>query len=308
MTEFQIIYRGDATLKGFDMAVIGESMMGFNALLKDFYKVCGLEGELQVKTTSVKQGSVIIDGLLIADITNNFIENPELFLNALKQIDLTLWHQLNAYMSAFENTEKSINDFFLGRQFTSDAVSATIASMPGLLLAWWLDKKSNDKTTASVSKIEQKIDGLAKRKRFDKALKPLQENGYDSITYVSKSASNTRQVTISDTDLSKILPEEDKILPNYQNGDRFNTTGTIKSLSFARGERVGIAFHDAKFGNRIYPAFPDDGQTTASFRNLYGEDVMGEFEVHRKSLYKVPEFKIIALDKLQGELDTGESE
>ena len=57
MSQFIITYKGDATKDGFDMAIIGESMMGFNSLLKDFYKVCGIDGELQVKTSEVRLGN-----------------------------------------------------------------------------------------------------------------------------------------------------------------------------------------------------------------------------------------------------------
>ena len=43
MSQFIITYKGAAAQDGFDMAVIGESMMGFNSLLKDFYKVKNLK-------------------------------------------------------------------------------------------------------------------------------------------------------------------------------------------------------------------------------------------------------------------------
>lgn len=302
MSNFEITYKGEATQGGFDMAVIGESMMGFNDLLKDFYKVCGISGELQVKTTAVKQGSVIITGQLIAEITGQIAENPELFLEAVKQVSPTLERQMGEFLSAFGNADKTINDFFAERQFTSAVLSGAIASIPGLLLAWWLDRKSKGATNVRMTKLEQRIEGLAKRKRFNKALNPLQDNGYDSITYVSKANNSTKQAVVRDSDLDKILPEDDKILPDYENGMKFSGTGVVKSLSFARGERVGIAFHDGKFGNRTYPAFPDDGHTSTSYRNLYGEDVTGEFEVCRKSMFKTPEFKILSLDKLQTEM------
>lgn len=304
MSQFTITYKGDATRDGFDMAVIGESMMGFNSLLKDFYRASGIDGELQIKTTEVKQGSVIITGQLIAEITAQLIANSDLFLEAVRQVDTELWQQMSSFLSAMGNADKTINDFFKERQFTSDVVSGTITGVTGGLLVWWLTTRKDIKLDKRLTKLEQRIESLRKGKKFNKALKPLQENGYDSVTYAAQTTSSQqKQVTISDGDLDTILPEEDKILPEYENGTRFSATGKVKSLSSARGERVGIAFHDVKFGNRTYPAFPDDGHTSTSYRNLYGEDVTGEFEVYRKSMFKVPEFKIVSLEKLQTELD-----
>lgn len=305
MNQFTITYKGAATQDGFDMAVIGGSMIGFNSLLKDFYKACGIEGELQVKTTAVKQGSVIVEGLLIAEITSRIAENPELFLEALKQIDHNLWQQLSNFLSAIGNADKTINDFFKDRQFTSAVVSSIVGGIPVGLLVWWLTTKmERKKVDKRLSKLEQKIELLRKNKKFNKALKPLQENGYDSITYAAQTASNQRkQITVSDSDLDVILPDDDKVLPEYENGVRFSATGKVTSLSSARGERVGVTFHDVKFGSRTYTAFPDDSHTSVSYRSLYGEVVTGEFEVHRKSMFKVPEFKIVSLEKLQTELD-----
>lgn len=303
MSQFTITYKGDATRDGFDMAVIGESMMGFNSLLKDFHKACGIDGELQVKTNEVKQGSVIITGQLMAEITAQIIANPDLFLEALKQVDVNLWQQLSGFLSAIGNADKTINDFFKERQFTSDVVSGIISGVVGGLLVWWLTTRKERKFDKRLTKLEQKIESLRKGRRFNKALKPLQESGYDSVTYAAQTTSSLqKQVTIDDGDLDAILPEDDRILPDYENGMKFSGTGVVKSLSFARGERVGIAFHDGKFGNRTYPAFPDDGHTSTSYRNLYGEDVTGEFEVYRKSMFKVPEFKILSLEKLQTEM------
>lgn len=304
MSQFTITYKGDATIDGFDMAVIGESMMGFNSLLKDFYKACGIDGELQVKTSEVKQGSVIITGQLIAEITTQLIANPELFLEALKQVDIDLWQQLSDFLSAVNNVDKTINDFFRERQFTSAVVSSIVGGVPSGLLVWWLAAKmERKKADKNISKLEQKIESLKKSKKFNRALKPLQENGYNSVTYVAQTVANQqKQVTISDNDLDAILPEDDKILPEYENGNRFSATGEVKSLSSARGERVGITFHNLKFGSRTYTAFPEDGHTSANYRNLYGEAVTGEFEVYRKSMFKVPEFKIVSLERMQTEL------
>lgn len=303
MSQFTITYKGDATKDGFDMAVIGESMMGFNSLLKDFYRACGIDGELQVKTSEVKQGSVIITGQLIAEITAQLIANPELFLEALKQVDIDLWQQLSNFLSAIGNADKTINDFFKERQFTSDIISGTVTGVVGGVLVWWLTTRKDKKLDKRLTKLEQKVETLRNGRKFNGALKPLQENGYDSVTYVAQTVSNQqKQVTISDNDLDAILPEDDKILPEYENGNRFSTTGEVKSLSSARGERVGIRFGDLKFEGRTYTAFPDDNHTSASYRNLYGEAVVGEFEVYRKSMFKVPEFKIVSLEKLQTEL------
>lgn len=304
MSRFTITYKGDATRDGFDMAVIGESMIGFNSLLKDFYNACGIDGELQVKTTEVKQGSVVINGQLLAELTPQLVTNPDLFLEALKQVNYELWQQLSSFLSTLGNAEKGINDFFKERPFTSSVVSGTIASIPGVFLAWWLSNRiDKKKSNNSLTKLEQRIESLRQKRHFNKALKPLQENGYSSITYAAQSVtSQQKQVTIGDDDLGLILPEDDKILPEYENGMRFPATGEVKSLSSARGDRVGITFHGRNFGNRTYTAFPDDSHTSASYRNLYGEAVTGEFEVCRKSTYKVPEFKIVSLEKLQTEL------
>lgn len=303
MSQFTITYRGDATQDGFDMAIIGESMMGFNSLLKDFYKVCGIDGELQVKTSEVKQGSVVIVGQLIAETTTQLIANPDLFLEALQQVDINLWQQLSDFLPVIGNVDKTINDFFNERQFTSDIMSGVVSG----ILVWWLTTRKERKLDKRLTKLEQKIEPLRKSNKFNKALKPLQESGYSSITYTAQTVYNQqKQVTINDIDLDAILPEDDNILPEYENGNRFLATGVVKSLSSARGERVGITFHDSKFGNRAYTAFPDDNHTSASYRNLYGEAVTGEFEVYRKSMFKVPEFKIVSLEKLQMELAVGD--
>lgn len=309
MSQFIITYKGAAAQDGFDMAVIGESMMGFNSLLKDFYKACGIDGEPQIKTTEVKQGSVIITGQMLAEITTQLIVNPDLFLEALKQVDTALWQELSNFLSAIGNAEKTINDFFKERQFTSDVVSGTITGVVGGLVVWWLTARKNKKqNNQKLTKLEMKIESLRNGKKFNKALRPLQESGYDSVTYATQVVTGQQKtVTVNDSDLGAILPADSKILPDYQNGMKFEGVGRVKSLSFARGDRVGIAFyHDAKFGSRIYPAFPDDGHTSTSYRNLYGEDVTGEFEVVRKSDFKVPEFKIISLEKSQAELQMGD--
>lgn len=302
---FKLTYRGPATEDGFDMSVIGESMIGFNNLLKDFHKASGIDGELQVKTTSVHQGCVIVEGLLVAELTTRLIENPQLFLEALNYVNNELWQELNAFLSAIANADKTINDFFKDRPVDL-AVLGTIA---GFLLERYLKRKKNQKVDVRISKLEQKLESLQQQRRFNKALRPLQENGYDSITYATQTTSKKREVIINDSDLESILPEEEKILPELENGARFSEICEIKSLSAARGERVGVSFHNLKFRNRTYTALPDDNHTSASYRNLYGETASGEFEVIRKSMYKVPEFKIVSLEKQQTEMfEDGESE
>lgn len=305
MSQFTITYRGDATLGGFDMSVIGESMMGFSSLLKDFHKTCGIDGELQVKTSEVRQGSVIITGQLIVELTTQLISNQDLFLEAMKQVDVNLWKQTSDFLSTIGNTDKTINDFFKERQFTSSVVSNIVGGVCAGVLVWWLTTRKERKVTDNrLSKLELKIEALRKGRKFNKALKPLQENGYDSVTYIAQTVANQqKQVTISDRDLGYILPEDDKILTEYENGVRFSDTGEVISLSSARGERVGIRFTNQKFEGRTYTAFPDDDHTSVSYRNLYGEVVTGEFEVYRKSMFKVPEFKILSLEKLQTELE-----
>lgn len=303
MSEFQITYKGSATDGGFDMAIVGESMVGFNSLFKDFYKACGIDGELQIRTTSVQQGSVIITGLLVAEITARIIEDPELFIQGLRLVDDAMWRQVSDFLSAIGNADKSINNFFEERQFTASIIAGIVSGVVAGLVVWWFEnRKKKDLAVTDNSRLGKKLGFLRQKKRFNRALKPLCENGYDSIALSVGDTVQRRQVVVDDVDLEYILPEDDKILPEYENGLCFNAEATIKSLSSSHGERVGLTFFDNQFGNRTYTAYPDDGHTSASYRDLYGETVTGEFEVYRKSLYKIPEFKICSMEKLQGEM------
>lgn len=298
MSEFEIRYSGPATDEGFDMKVIGESMVGFDSLIKDFREVCGIKGDIHVKTTAVSKGSVIVSGYLLIEVASHFISNHELFMEAVEYYDPVVFLQLSSFLSDIDNVEKSIEDFFRERQFLSNMLTGIIA---GVVVGWMTRERQPDKMSARIEKLRQ-------RGRFDKAMKPLAEEGYHEISFTAKRLDKQRVASVDDAGYIDLVSDDAQILPDYENGREFTADAIIRSLSSSRGERIGLRFYGPEFGKRIYPAFPDDGYTTASYRHLYNEDVRGRFQVYRKSLYKVPEFKILNLERKQFSLlESGES-
>ena len=73
---------------GFDLGLLGDSFKGIDALFKDLYELSGVKGEIELKTTEVSKGSIIIYNTIHVTLTTAPFTTSQALFDFIKQYEL----------------------------------------------------------------------------------------------------------------------------------------------------------------------------------------------------------------------------
>lgn len=290
---------------GYDLGLLGESFSGFNSVFKELFEISQIQGELVVRTTRVSEGSIEVFNLIQVVTTIPFNEIRDL-LDFFQVVDHTLYQQASAFFSAFGNGHKTVNDFFRENQFDNTVLNVLLTIFVTQMVAWSGKQKTqlttrDDMGNKISERYAKKLKNMISLGKYKKALKPITENSvsYVQIDAIKKSSST---ISIDENTLGNYLPEEEKILPDLENGIIHNFTGEILALQSTKGETLRIKIHGIDPKYQLLVAHPADGKNTEDYKDFYKQQVNIKAEIYRKTLYKKPELIIREIEIMQEDL------
>lgn len=289
---------------GFDLTLLGESFMGFDALLKDILDTAHLKDKVEIKPTRITHSSINLYNALVIIDTMPFTDIQS-FLEFLKLAAPELLAQANTFFSGANSMRLTVNDYFA--KYPADV------QLGALILNYILAhvtvarkvKNNSSKLTDQDGSPKQinKIRQMVLRGRYKRALKPITEGTTSSITLKSVDENQKTKATFNETNIGDYLPDESQILPQFNNGDHVNLTGQLVNLQSAKGDEVKLRIDNIDPMNNLLVGIPADGSDTKDYAHLYKKHVFLEVEIYRKSLYKRPELVIIQMSELQQNIE-----
>lgn len=290
---------------GFDLSSLGESFIGFNTVFKELFEISEISGELEIKTVRISEGSIITE-IALNVLTNIPFDNIKHLQDFLEFTDQELLTQLHNYLSQFQNAHKSINDFFKEFPFDQEVLIVLLTIFITRMVSTApLEKEKIVIIDREKNKIPQRyakrLHQMVRERKFKKALKPIIENNVSEIA-MSTTKVFKKPVSINESNFEDYLGEEEKILPNLQNGDTHSFTGEILALQSTRGEVLKFKAYGIEPKYQLLIAHPSDDQSTEDFMEFYKKEVNIKAEIFRKSLYKKPEIIIKGIELVQQKL------
>jgi len=286
------------------LAELGESLVGFDSVLKEFARILRIQGELEIRASSPKRGSVIfqiaaqLDHASLALLFSSIGD----FLDFLKVAADPTFHQAHDFFNSIENAHKTLNDWASKHPVDFAVLSALFAKAALMLFK----KARKNKDTVDYSdkeipkRVAEELHKLIGKHGFKKALKPIVEDKVESIE-VSCEKAFAVSVKVDHGSLQDYLAEDEQILPHLQNGSVCKLTGTVTSLKGTRGDSLTLQIeHGGETFN--LDTLPAQGATSKSYKDLYKEAVNVEAEVIRKSLYQKPKLKLQSINRVQSVL------
>ena len=272
------------------MKTLGESLIGFEEVIEGIFAISKIKGDIGIRATKESEGSLVIE-ICIQLITHTPFEKIPDLLDFLKVADISVYQVALDY---FSNTHRTLNDYV-----ASNPVDAALVTyFTSKMIAWARRQKRLTQIAELPSPYAKQLHKLIKRKKFKKALKPFIEDEVSGID-VSPQRSFEQATTINTQNFEDYLSENEKILPELQNGSHHTFTGKIVGLQTARGESMKFEVDGLKRSERLLVAFPPDGRTTADYTHFYDKVVQIDAEIVRRSLYQKPQLIIHTIDYAQ---------
>jgi len=285
------------------LSELGESLVGFDYVFREFARVLRIEGGVQVSATSSRRGSVIVDTLISgAQSAVHWFGTVNDFLTFLELVKGPLWEKAQKFFHEIGGIHRTLNDYVAANPVDSAIITTLMAkAFQKLLEKARKNKKAPDYSDRELPKrIAKELNKLIKKGAFKTALTALTQDAAESIE-VSVTRTFDEVTIINQTNVQDYLAEQDQILPHLKDGDLEPLSGKITSLRGTRGD--SMTFHLAYQGETYnLDTLPAEGKTSKSYTNLYQEDVVIKAWVMRDSLYKKPRLKIQEIERTQLEL------
>lgn len=293
---------GNEENSGFDLAALGESFIGFNDIFKELFEISELKGELDVRTIRIGEGSILTE-ILIQALTSIPFENIKHFQDFLQFTDLDLLKNLQDYLSQLENAHKTLNDYFRENQFDLGLINTLITIYITKMINVTPEQKLKvvlvDKNGSKIpQKYAEKLHHMINERKYKRALKPITENNVAEIQ-ISDNKIFKESIIINDVNFEDYLGEEEKILPELQNGEIHSFTGEILALQSTRGELLKFKAYGFDPRYQLLVAHPSDDRKTEDYTEFYKKEVNIKAEIYRKSLYKKPELILLEIELVQ---------
>ena len=284
-----------------DLTDLGKSLVGFDKLLRELVKITKVNGEVSIKATAFRDGSVIVDLLIrLQEFADQIpFDRVNDLLDYLKLANDIAWEEAVHFFQEISSKSKSLYDYFSKHPVELAGLSIVLVQLIELA------KNNKNQPCLDCEKIPKRIAFelfklIQKKRGFKTALKPLIEDKASSIE-VSSDRKFKRRVSINQSNFHEYLGEEEKILPQLENGNIYPLLGEIRSLKSTRGDSFTFKY---VYKNKTYnlDLFPPDGVSTKKYTDYYKEKVFVEAEVVRTSLYKRPKLKLHSIDFQQQKL------
>jgi hypothetical protein len=225
-----------------DLAELGESLIGFDSLFKNFGEILRVEEQLEIKVTATKEGSVIVE--LVIWLQQGIIpfDSIDDFLNLLKIAGDPAWHGAVKFFNSLDGAHKTLNDLVAKYPLDFAAFAYLLGkAFEKLLKKARKNKDRPDYTDQDLPKrIAEELHKLIKHHAFRKALKPIVEDKAQSIE-VSSDRNFTLPAKVDQENFQDYLAEDAQILPHLENGTTHTLKGEVTSLKGTRGD--SLTFH-----------------------------------------------------------------
>jgi hypothetical protein len=280
-----------------DLATLGESILGFDIAIKEIIRISKINGDVRLSICGTREGSLIADIAIQCTQQVDVLpfDRVEDLLNFLKLVDHELWLQAEAFFNTavdvIKSNHRTINDYF--------AKNPVDQGMLTFLLGWFVsklfEKAVGQKSFADARDLPKPyaegLHRMIKEGKFKKAIKPLVEENLSSLE-ISADDSFNKKVVVDNSNFDNYLSEEEKILPQYENGQKYRFTGKVVAMQCSVGDSLKVQIHGAKKRDRELVAYPPEDKTTKDLDEFYEEDVIITALIKRDSLYHKPKLYI----------------
>jgi hypothetical protein len=287
-----------------DLATLGESIIGFDIAIKEIFKISKINADLSVGVNKTRKGSLIVDLVLNTIIYKDHIpfERVSDLLNFFEITSNDLWVHAKEYFNvSFEvasHAHRTANDYFKENPLDQDILS----NLATAFMAYIFGKSQGQKKYPNLNQMPREYaiaaHKMIKNHKFKKALKPFVEDKVKSIS-LSNNSEFKNEVVVDENNFDNYLSEEEKILPNYENGKKYLLIGKIVAMQCSKGDSLKLQVHGFSRRERDLVAYPPEDKTTKDLDDFYEEDVAVEAIVERKSSYQKPKLHIISIKKYQ---------
>jgi excinuclease UvrABC ATPase subunit len=284
-----------------DLSDLGISLVGFDKLFRNLIKITKVNGDISIRATSFREGSVVVDILIkLQEVSEQApFDSFSDLLDYLKIVNEVAWQEADSFFHEITSTSKTIYDYL-----SKHPVELTMFSVVLVKLIEFARRNKNQPCLECddlPKRVAVELNKLIQKKRgFKLALKPLIEDKASSIE-VSTERTFLRPAIINQDNFHEYLGEEEKILPHLENGNVCALHGEVRSLKSTRRDSFTFKYI---YKNKTYnlDLLPPDGVSTKKYTDYYLEKVVVEAEVVRASLYKKPKLKLNSIDFLQPKL------
>jgi hypothetical protein len=302
---FFIKYNGKSDSDGspIDLAVLGESIVGFNNVIKEIFKISKLKGDISISASKIREGSIIVDVIIFVSQHADEIPFDKVidFLDFLRVISQDSYAEAVNFFNGIQEVHENINEFAKEYPATYDLIKTGITLFIGILIGKAQKHKKQPDLDDLPEKYAMALHKMISSKKFTKALNPLIEDEAVSIE-VSSEKSFVQKTKIDLDNFENYLGEGEQILPDLKSGETNRLTGKVVGLQCSRGDSMKIKVHIKGKRYLTLVAFPPKGKTTQDIDELYGNNVIIEADIERKSLYQKPKLHIIQIDIQQNTL------
>lgn len=326
-TSIFIHYENEENSNELELKTLCRSLLGFESLLREFFKISKLQADIEIKAKASKDGSYVEWIILGFDFFNSLpFENLSDFLEYVQVIDLDLYGEATAFFNTNGFDSASMNEFFTNvlngetkaQVFANDSAKNRPAEydlikwvLYSLTTAFFLKIFSKSKEVKNQLKpdsntsvrVFKALKNLIRRGLAKRAIAPFVENEVEKIGFSRNGRKVEIDTIIDRKNFGNLLPDSEEVLPDYINGSIHRFKGEVRNFHSARGDFMKIKVNLDKDGDHILIVKPDEEHETKDFRNFYKENVAFRAEVLRESFFEKPKLKIIGtMELIQEEL------
>lgn len=280
-----------------DLVTLGESIIGFDVAIKEVFKISKINANLKISINKTREGSLIVDivGAVVDVVNNTPFKNVNDLLDFLKVTDASLWNNANEFFSGtasyIHQSHRTANDYFARNPLDLEVLSTLVTFFIGYIFG----KAGTQKKFPNLNELPKQYaistHKMIKNHKFKKALKPFVDEKVTSIE-ISTDKDFKRKTLISAENFENYLSEDEKILPDYENGKMYLFTGKIVAMQCSKGDSLKLQVHSFSRKERDLVAYPPEGKTTKELEKFYEEDVSVKAIIERKSFYQKPKLHI----------------
>lgn len=283
-----------------DLSDLGNSLVGFDRLIRDLVKVTCIRGDVSVQAVSYRDGSIVVDTVVkIKEFVDLLpFERIDELLDFLQIVNAYAWQKASEFFNEIKSSHRTLNDYF-----ASNPLDFTIIA---IAITYMIDKAKSlkelpfNQSMGIPTQYAMKLHKLIHKDAFKTALKPIVEDKIDSVE-ISVDRSFEKSVKIDQENFHHYLGDDDQILPHLENGEVCDLKGEITSLKSTRGDSLTFKYI---FESKEYnlDLFPPQDETTKNYTDYYKEKVNIKAEVIRTSIYKKPKLKLTFIELRQMKL------
>lgn len=308
-------------LDSIDLESLWKSIIWFNYLLKEAFKISNIDWEIEIQTIQPKEGSIIIP--ILFDLALNHSDllfwNVENFLDFLKITSIDLYNQANQYIqevwysTANEITFWSSEIIKWNTQLQKDFNNFADKRPWEFWLLWlfflWLINKTKELKNKNIPDNDTPKSYFPKIKklwiRFKGALFPLKTWDVKEIWFSKTWNKNDidKATRITPKNMGDYLPDSEEILKNYKHWSEYDFTWEIKNFQSSRWDFLKIKIETDEW-KKLLVCKPWEWHTTEEFIQYYKKKVYFKAEVLRESMFQIPKLVIVpqSMDNIQKNL------